>query len=196
MLLYKTVNTATSQTRKVKMSLKNWYEATPQEIREEAGRRRFIPQQEFEIVLDHANIPTADIVVTREVGGRLEFLLAKRTEGAWKNQFFIPGGRIPPGVLPADAAKMNCGRELGFIPDESPKFVGFMSVLNPERTSGPKPWFSLWCIFEVRVPETVEIHLNRSTHENMEYQWFTEILPSFPEPTRKALQMVGFENAR
>lgn len=167
----------------------NWYRVSLAEVAEEAKRRKRIPDEEFHIVLDWATIPTADFVVTRVVGGIRQFLLVLRNEEPWKGEYFVPGGRILPGVLPYEALKANCQRELGFVPGTFVP-VGNLAVFNPARSTGEqKPWFSLWHLYEIPV-KGVEINLNPT--ENKEFRWFSQIDPNFPEPVKEALRKVGF----
>lgn len=58
----------------------NLYGATPEEVAEEAKRRRRIPDKEFQTVLDWAVVPTVDFVVTRFNKEVSEFLLVLRNE--------------------------------------------------------------------------------------------------------------------
>jgi len=119
----------------------DWY--TKEEVAKEAKRRKRIPDKEFKVVLDWGFVPTVDFIVTRTQLNEREFLLVLRNEEPWKGEFFVPGGRIFPGMTSQEALKVNCQRELGFQPIEFVN-IGEMSVFNPSCSSGEhKCWFSL-----------------------------------------------------
>lgn len=177
--------------------MRDWYTAIAEEVAAEAKQRKFIPSTCFKIVRYWATTPTADLVVVRQVEdpvalGEREFLLTRRTEDPWKGNFFIPGGRIFPGLHPDEAAKQNCKRELGFVPDRV-QFMGFVPCFNPCQNDGdPTPYFTLCFIYVALLGSGVEISLNA---ENKEPTWFKSIQDSFPEPVKQALRMAGFSEA-
>jgi len=174
----------------MKKSDKNkWYDATVAEIMAEANSRAFIPDDRFVTVLNWAYIPTTDFILTCVHGGKKLFMLVRRSEGSWKGQYFVPGGRMAPYSLPDESVRENCQRELGFAPEKA-KFIGHLNVLNPERTKGRKPWFSLWHLYTIRVSWKTRLVLN---NENADVQWFEHIEPRFPAPVIQALKMAGFK---
>lgn len=150
--------------------------------------RKLIPDEIFYEVLKWLPIMTADFVITRQYTGRAkEFLLGYRAEEPFKNTWFQPGGRLNWGESTLDACKRHLKRELG-IDDVEPIFRGQVSVMNPASQTRPL-WHSIWNLHEVPVGTDRVIRPNA---ENEKVEWFTRIDPSWPDPVRVALGLLGF----
>lgn len=168
------------------------YHLTPEAIAQIAKGRAFIPDDAYPQVQKWAYTPTADFVVTRLVEPqKKEFLLVRRKERPWKDQFFIPGGRIRPGETSRPACVRNMKRELGLEPAQSElKWVDEFAVYNPEsQADDGGGWFSQWHLYEYACPAGTVITLD---DKGSEFKWFDAIEPDFPDPVVEALQVMGF----
>ncbi|MES2985590.1 MAG: NUDIX hydrolase [Patescibacteria group bacterium] len=158
------------------------------EIAEFVANRKRIPDEIFYEVLKWLPVPTADFVLTRINNGTKEFLLGYRFEPSFQHKWFVPGGRLNWGELPVDACKRHLKRELS-IENVAINFIGNLSVINPGHNERPT-WNSIWNLYEVPVDMDTLITPNA---ENAKIEWFTSIDPSWVEPVRKALEMIGFK---
>ncbi len=151
--------------------------------------RKRIPDEVFKEVLKWLPIMTSDFIVTRlnSSSGKREFLLGYRAEAPFKDAWFVTGGRLNWGETTMEACKRHLKRELG-LEGVTPRFVGQVSVMNPESATRPL-WHSIWNLHEVFVAPDAVIKPNA---ENAKVGWFTKIEPSWPDPVREALQMIGF----
>ncbi len=164
------------------------YDLNLAQIADLAKERAFIPDETWATVRHWSVNATADFVVTRRpVRGFQQFLLARRAEPPWEEQWFIPGGRIRPMETSTEACRRNVKRELGFEPREL-RYVGEQPVYNPDSPEGVD-WFSLWHLYEVPV-ETSQVF--RPNRENLELEWFEWIDSEWPWPVCQALELVGF----
>ena len=161
---------------------------TPEMVAQAIDERKRIPDDNFKEVLKWIPIPTSDFVLTRTYsGGKREFMLGRRAEPPFQDTWFVPGGRLNFGETVEEACLRHLKRELG-ITGIVPRFVGHLSVMNPESSTRPL-WHSIWHLHEVVVPHDMPMNPNG---ENKELRWFTEIDQSFPDPVKAALAMLGF----
>ncbi len=168
----------------------DWYTASERDLDVLQNERRFIPDEVFGLVRKWSNTPTADFLPTRVVDGVKQFLLTRRAERPWIGEWFIPGGRIPPGRKATQGCERNCERELGFTPD-SMRFVDDYPLLNPECQHGGDPYFTLMNLFEIPITEQQANAIKRDKTAK-EMKWFAKIEPHFPTPMKEILAKIGF----
>lgn len=155
---------------------------------------KFIPDALYAQILDSIPIATTDFVITRKgEDGVKQFMLGKRLEPPWVNNYAVPGGRINKGETLMGACLRHLRREFGISDsqiDEWPKLITCMSVRNPSSKYGGA-WYSIWHVYEVSVPWDTKVIPNR---ENTSVRWFTTINRRWPEPVRRALHKMGFRD--
>lgn len=153
------------------MSYDPFYPETAEQIKEIAKSRKFIPPEVFPTVRKWANTPTADLIPTRYGPRGFEFLLTKRREAPWANQWFFAGGRILPDEIPVEAMLRVCRHELGFdhgVKDTT--LLLWQSIYNPECEHGGEGYFTMSGCYQVWVKYDQKINLNGTQSE---FKWFT-----------------------
>lgn len=168
------------------------YCLSPDELDAVRKERRFTPNDVFPLVRKWSNTPTADFVCIRVQNRVRKFLLTRRAEKPWEGEWFVPGGKIAPGIHPVTGCQQNCKRELGFVPDsEVIRFIDWYPLLNPEDQHGGESYFTQMTIFTVTISEeeAAGVVLDRTAKE---MQWFENIQEEFPEPVQNILKMAGF----
>jgi colanic acid biosynthesis protein WcaH len=133
-------------------------------------------------------ISTVDLVVTRWNDSHSEFLLAKRAIEPYKEQWFVPGGRMEYGETFRQAVKRQTRRELGFVPEEF-ELAGCFPWLNPLGEEGVRK-HTIMHIFVVYLPDGARIRPNA---ENESVRWFRRIAHRWPKAVRDALQLARFD---
>lgn len=170
----------------------NWYTASKKAIETLKEERSFIPQELFPTIRKWSNTPTADFICVRTRNGVRQFLLTKRAEKPWIGEWFIPGGRIAPGVHPIQGCIENCARELSFIPkEENIHFVGWLPFLNPEDHHGGEAYFTQMTCFIIETEEEDLLKIEYD-HTAQDAAWFDRIEKEFLPDVKQVLIMAGF----
>lgn len=170
------------------------YKLSEVDLAKVRAERKFVPNDPpdlFPTVRKWSFTPTADFVCVRIRNGVPEVLLTQRTEKPWCGEWFVPGGKIAPGVHPAAGCQTNCKRELGFTPDQSAiHFIDWYPLLNPEDQHGGESYFTLMTIFVVEVTEeqAKAIVLDGTASEK---RWFSAVSDELPTAVQEILRMSG-----
>lgn len=148
--------------------------------------RKCIKPEIFEVVVGQITVSTVDFIPTR-VRTKKEFLLPRRANPPFQNTWYPGGGRINWGESLTDALGRKLKDEFD-ITCSSPRFVGHLSVINP-KSPGRNTWHSILHLFEIPIVEDVVF---KGNSEQREMRWFDAINPTWPDPTKAALEMMGF----
>lgn len=138
--------------------------------------------------LNNFPIPTVDFVVVR--GDK--FLLIKRNEGAFLNEWFVAGGRQNRGETQEEALLRIASRELGLKQNDiiNFSFTGCQDVFNPESPTsegGVPDWHSIWHFYLINVVDTFEPTLDATSDT---YIWVKDLSDTtVSEPVSRALKM-------
>ena len=167
-----------------------WRKASSDEATQLAKQRRFIPEDIYPTVQRWSNFPTADFVCIREVSGVREFMLVRRVEPPFKDEFFVPGGRIPQGVHPKDACLIGLKREFKISPSRV-VFTEHYPCFNPETQRDSDPYFTLMHLFAVYLTPDEEkgIQLDDTGSEK---KWFQCIPADISWQMNEILALYGF----
>lgn len=177
------------------------YHATPAELAAFAKERTRIPDEVYPTVQYWSQTATSDCVPVRfnpETRKR-EFLVSRRTQRPWKDQYFMIGGRILPGeTSQSNLVKILEKRELGIrVSPESLLFVGEFSCWNPEsQTESNQGWWSLQRVYTFEIKDA-GLKFTSGDGLTGDFRWFHEIPADFPFEFKRILTAPGlaFEEA-
>ncbi len=161
--------------------------------------RKYIPDEIFKEIPDWVPIPMVYFVVTRVVNGTREFMLVFRTKAPFNDTWFATGGRNNVGESTWNALARQAKRKLDLDINQKgvlARFAGVQDVLNPDSTGEGagvcRMSHSKWLLHEIQILDPqIEVKA-----ENKKIQWFRNIDPSFPEPVKEALSLMGFTSGK
>ena len=152
--------------------------------------KSWLPLTTYKTILKNSPLSTADLVVTRQVSGKTEFLLGRRTDRPAKGQWFIFGGKQLKGERMEKAAARNLRRELG-VQALRMRAVGHQDFQGINNIG--IRYHSVMHIYVAEIPTRAELKPNK---EHSSLKWFRTINSSWPTAVQKALKKSGFRHER
>ena len=135
-------------------------------------------------------VPTVDFIVRKYFAdGSRKFLLIKRNEGAYADEWFVAGGRQFRGESQFQALYRIAKEEIGLAKEQIVNcvFSHCQDTFNPggDTAGGVLPdWHSIWHFYVIDVVPDFEPVLDSTSRD---FQWFDNSETNFCKPVTEAL---------